>query len=50
MHKEIIEFQYRHKIHLVMLTWYLDYWYLQNQFIYERNILVPFRAGREEIL
>ena len=49
MHKEISEFQYRHKIHLVMLTWCLDYWYLKNQFIYERNILIPFRADREEI-
>ena len=32
-----------------ILTWCLDYWYLKNQFIYERNILVPFRADREEI-
>ena len=32
-----------------ILTWCLDYWYLKNQFIYERNILVPFRAGREKI-
>ena len=31
------------------MTWCLDYWYLKNQFIYERNILVLFGAGREEI-
>ena len=42
------EFHYCHKIHLVILSWCLDYWYLKNQFIYESNILVPFRAGHEE--
>ena len=49
IYNEINEFQYHHKIHLVILNWCLDYWYLKNQFIYERNILVPFRADREEI-
>ena len=37
-------------MHLVILTWCLDYCYLKNQFIYERNVLVPFRAGHEEIV
>ena len=49
IHKKINEFQYRHKIRLVIFNWCLDYWYLKNQFIYERNTLVPFRADREEI-
>ena len=49
IHKEINEFQYRYKIHLVVLTWCLDYCYLKNQFIYERNILALFRADRKEI-
>ena len=31
------------------MTWCLNYWHLKNQFIYERNILVHFRAGHKEI-